>query len=270
MAERFLEGRVALVTGSVQGIGLAIAKALAEAGADMVVHGLATEASARTAVALIQSAGKGRVHFLGHDLRDAAEVETLMDEAIGWQGRLDVLVNNAGIQKTAPLRELTADIWNDIIAVNLSAAFHAMRKALPLMARQGYGRVINIASVHGLVASVEKGPYVASKFGLIGLSRVAALEYADAAPAESGGVTVNCICPGFVETSLIEPQIQARANQEGGDRDAGIRSLIGEKQPSRRMSKPEEIASLALWLCSPLAHNVTGAAIPIDGGWTSQ
>ena len=138
------------------------------------------------------------------------------------------------------------------------------------MAERGFGRVINIASVHGLVASVNKSPYVASKFGLIGLSKVAALEYAAAGSRVSGGVTINCICPGWVETPLIEPQIVARASELGVDRDAGIRELLREKQPSGRMSLPEEIAELVIWLCRPAAHNLTGAAIPVDGGWTSQ
>lgn len=145
-----------------------------------------------------------------------------------------------------------------------------MRLALPEMARRGYGRVINIASVHGLVASVEKSPYVASKFGLVGLSKVAALEYAESGNRSSGAVTVNCICPGWTETAIIEPQVEARAASHSGDRDAAIRSLLGEKQPSRRTSDPAEIGQLALWLCAPIAHNITGAAIPVDGGWTAQ
>jgi 3-hydroxybutyrate dehydrogenase len=145
-----------------------------------------------------------------------------------------------------------------------------MQAALPQMARRGYGRVVNIASVHGLVASVNKAPYVAAKFGLVGLSKVAALEYASAGTREQGGVTVNCICPGWTETAIIEPQILARAERFGGDRESGLRDLVGEKQPSRRTSRPEEIGQLAAWLCHPVAHNITGAAIPIEGGWTSQ
>ena len=154
--------------------------------------------------------------------------------------------------------------------MNLSGAFHTMRRALPEMAKRGYGRVINIASVHGLVASVNKAPYVSAKFGLVGLSRVAALEYAPMGSRDDGGITVNCICPGWTETAIIEPQISARATEIGGNRDAAISSLLAEKQPSRRTSRPEEIGSLALWLAHPTAHNITGAAIPIDGGWTAQ
>jgi 3-hydroxybutyrate dehydrogenase len=145
-----------------------------------------------------------------------------------------------------------------------------MRRALPPMAERGYGRVVNIASVHGLVASVQKAPYVASKFGLVGMSKVAALEYAASGSRASGGVTVNCICPGWTETAIIEPQIQARAADHGGDRDAAIASLLAEKQPSRRTSDPSEIGMLAAWLCDPRAHNITGATIPVDGGWTAQ
>jgi 3-hydroxybutyrate dehydrogenase len=145
-----------------------------------------------------------------------------------------------------------------------------MRHLMPAMAARGFGRVINIASVHGLVASVEKAPYVTSKFGLIGLSKVAALEYAAAGTRESGGVTVNCLCPGWVETPLIEPQIQARADRHGGDREAGVRDLLSEKQPSLRMAEPADIGALALFLCSRAAHNITGAALPVDGGWTAQ
>lgn len=269
MTERFLEGRTALVTGSVQGIGLAIARALASAGARIGIHGLATPAEADSAQQAVQAAGAPATRFFDGDLRDAAAIDAMMEAVAEWGGA-DVLVNNAGIQKTVPLAEADAATWNAILAVNLSAAFHTMRRALPVMAERGYGRVINIASVHGLVASKNKAPYVAAKFGLVGLSRVAALEYADAGDRDSGGVTVNCICPGWTETAIIEPQITERAAALGGDREAGVRSLLGEKQPSLRTSRPEEIAALALWLCAPIAHNLTAAAIPVDGGWTAQ
>jgi 3-hydroxybutyrate dehydrogenase len=202
-------------------------------------------------------------------MRDPAAIESMMQAVAGWSGA-DILVNNAGIQQTAPLAEGTPAIWDAILAVNLSGAFHTMRLALPVMAERGYGRVVNIASVHGLVASVNKAPYVASKFGLVGLSKVAALEFADKGSRQSGGVTVNCICPGWTETAIIEPQMMARAAEYGDDREAGIKNLLAEKQPSQRMSEPAEIGQLALWLTAPIAHNITGAAIPIDGGWTAQ
>lgn len=267
--ERFLEGRTALVTGSVQGIGLAIAKALASAGARIGVHGLAGKEEAAAAVAAMRKSGAPDARFFDADMRSPSAIDAMMAAVEAWGGA-DILVNNAGMQHTVSLADATRPVWDDIIAVNLSAAFDTMRHALPKMAQRGYGRVINVASVHGLVASVSKAPYVASKFGLIGMSRVAALEYASAGSRDSGGVTVNCICPGFIETPLIEPQILARAERFGGDRDAGITDLLAEKQPSRRMSQPEEVGTLALWLAHAMSHNITGAAIPIDGGWTAQ
>jgi len=267
--ERFLEGRTALVTGSIQGIGMAIGKVLASAGAQIGVHGLATQQEAAAAVETMKECGAMDAHFFVSDMRDPSAINAMMADVFAWS-EVDILVNNAGIQNTVSLAEATRQVWDDIIAVNLSGAFDTMRHALPRMAKRGYGRVINVASVHGLVASVNKAPYVAAKFGLIGLSRVAALEYAAAGTRDSGGVTVNCICPGFVETPLIEPQITACAAEVGGDRNAGIASLLAEKQPSRRTSMPDEVGSLTLWLTHPAAHNVTGTAIPIDGGWTAQ
>jgi 3-hydroxybutyrate dehydrogenase len=160
--------------------------------------------------------------------------------------------------------------WNDIVAINLSSYFDTMRLLLPQMKQRGYGRVINTSSVHGLVGSVNKAPYVAAKHGVIGLTKVAALEYASTGSRESGGVTVNAICPGWVETTLIEPQIQAKVDAHNGDRAAGVADLLSEKQPSHRMSTPEDIGSVAAFLCSNAAHNITGAAIPVDGGWTAQ
>jgi 3-hydroxybutyrate dehydrogenase len=248
---------------------MAIAQALASAGARIGVHGLAKQETANAALAAMKAAGAPEARFFDADLRDPSAIDRMMAQAAEW-GAIDVLVNNAGIQHTVSLAEATQQVWDSIIAINLSAPFHTMRKALPSMGERGYGRVINIASVHGLVASVNKAPYVAAKFGLVGVSRVAALEYAARGTRESGGVTVNCICPGFIETQIIEPQITARAKRFGGDRMAGIADLLSEKQPSHRMSQPEDIGSLALWLTHQAAHNVTGAAIPVDGGWTSQ
>lgn len=269
MSDRFLAGCTALVTGSTSGIGLGIAQALAAAGARIAVNGLGSAAQIAEAVASVQAAGSPEARHFGADLSDAAAVEAMMAQVAAWSP-VDVLVNCAGVQHAAPVAEMPAANWDKLIAINLSAAFHTLRAALPGMAARGYGRVVNIASVHGLVASVNKAPYVASKFGLIGLSKVAALEYAAAGSRDSGGITVNCICPGWVETALIEPQIAARAEAVGGDRDAGVRELLREKQPSQRMSLPAEIASLVLWLCRKEAHNLTGAAIPVDGGWTAQ
>jgi 3-hydroxybutyrate dehydrogenase len=183
---------------------------------------------------------------------------------------LDILVNNAGIQHTAPLVDMPPARWDAILAINLSAAFHTMRRALPGMLERGYGRVINIASVHGMVASVHKAPYVASKFGLVGLTRVAALECAAAGSRATGGVTVNCIAPGWTETAIIEPQIAARAAKFGGDRTAAVQDLLREKQPSLRTSQPSEIGEVAAMLCEAWAHNLNGTTIPVDGAWTAQ
>ena len=267
MSDHFLSSRTALVTGSTSGIGLAIACGLAAAGAKIAINGLGTPEQIEAALQAVRDAGAGDVRHFGADLRNPEQIETMMAAIDGWSP-LDVLVNNAGIQHAVPLADMPTQKWNDILAINLSAAFHSMRLAMPGMAERGYGRVVNIASVHGLVASVNKAPYVASKFGIVGLSKVAALEYAAAGTRDSGGITVNCICPGWVETALIEPQIEARRN--GGTRDDGVRALVAEKQPSLRMSLPEDIASMVLWLCRREAHNVTGASFPIDGGWTAQ
>ncbi len=267
MSDHFLTSRTTLVTGSTSGIGLAIACGLAAAGAKIAINGLGTPQQIDAALQAVRDAGSVDARHFGADLRDPEQIETMMADIDTWSP-LDVLVNNAGIQHAVPLADMPTQKWNDILAINLSAAFHSMRLAMPGMAERGYGRVVNIASVHGLVASVNKAPYVASKFGIVGLSKVAALEYAAAGTRDSGGITVNCICPGWVETALIEPQIEARRN--GGTRDDGVRALVAEKQPSQRMSLPEDIASMVLWLCRREAHNVTGASFPIDGGWTAQ
>jgi 3-hydroxybutyrate dehydrogenase len=264
-----LSGKTALVTGSVQGIGLAIAEALARAGARIAVHGLAGDAQIEEACANLRACGSPQAEFFHGNLRNPDRIAELMEAVAAWGGA-DILVNNAGIQRTAPLSEMPRTAWDDILAINLSAAFHTMQAALPSMAKRGYGRVINIASVHGLVASTEKAAYVAAKHGLVGLSKVAALEYAAAGDPAMGGVTVNCICPGWTDTEILAPQIAARAAAHGGDRAAGVADLLTAKQPSRRISAPAEIGALALWLCAPIAHNVTGTAIPIDGGWTAQ
>lgn len=270
MNELFLQGKTALVTGSVQGIGLAIAESLARRGAAIVLHGLADAAQAAAAGQSIRAAGAPDVLFLDQDLSDPRAVDQLMHRALAWRGGLDVVVNNAGIQHTAPLVDMPPERWDAILAINLSAAFHTMRRALPGMLQRGYGRIVNVASVHGLVASIHKAPYVAAKFGLVGLTRVAALECAAAGTRDSGGVTANCIAPGWTETAIIEPQIAARAAHFGGDRVAAVQELLREKQPSLRTSHPAEIGELAAMLCHTWAHNLNGVTIPVDGGWTAQ
>ena len=264
-----LTGKTALITGSVQGIGLAIAEKLAASGARIAGHGIAGDAQIQEVCTHLKELGSPQAEFFHGDLRDPDQIDQMMTAIEAWGGA-DILVNNAGIQHTAPLADMPPAMWEAILSVNLSAAFYTMRRAMPVMAKNGYGRVVNIASVHGVVASKQKAPYCAAKFGLVGLSRVAALEYANQGSKSAGGVTVNCICPGWTETAIIEPQVAARAAQFDGDRDKGIADLLGEKQPSERMSDPSEIGALALWLCDPVAHNVTGTSIPVDGGWTAQ
>ena len=264
-----LRGKTVLITGADRGIGKALALAFAKAGAGIAAHGLIEPGEALDLLAQLQAAGSPQVSYFGGDLRDVNQIDALMAQVFAW-GHLDILVNNAGIQHTAPIADVTTEVWNNILAVNLSAAFHTMRHALPRMAEARYGRVINIASVHGLVASVSKAPYVAAKFGLIGLSKVAALEYAHIGSADTGGVTINCICPGWVDTALLAPQIAERRQELGVSAAAAIDAMLAEKQPSHRLSSPAEIARLAVWLCAPDAHNITGTAIPVDGGWTAQ
>jgi len=264
-----LAGKRAFITGSFQGIGLGIATSLASEGAAIVLHGLADAETIAKAESAVMAAGASKVESHVSDLRDSDATETLIAKILSG-GAVDILVNNAGIQHTATIAEMPRSKWNDIIAINLSSFFDTMRLLLPEMAKRGSGRVINIASVHGLVASAAKAPYVAAKHGVVGLTKVAALEYANVGDRNSGGLTINAICPGWVETALIEPQIQARVDQHNGDRAAGIADLLSEKQPSQRMSTPSDIGALALWLCNPAAHNITGAAIPVDGGWTAQ
>jgi 3-hydroxybutyrate dehydrogenase len=264
-----LKGKRAFVTGSFQGIGLGIATALAAEGASIVLHGLADESTIASAERAVMAAGAAKVESHVSDLRDVEATEALIAKILA-NGPVDILCNNAGIQHTATIEDMPREKWNDIIAINLTSFFDTMRLLLPHMKERGYGRVINTASVHGLVASMAKAPYVSAKHGVIGLTKVAALEYANVGNSETGGVTVNAICPGWVETALIEPQIQAKVDAHNGDRAAGIADLLSEKQPSRRMSSPADIGAVAVFLCSQAAHNITGTAIPVDGGWTAQ
>ena len=270
MANASLSGRTALITGSAGGIGLAIAERLAQDGARIVLHDIVDAAAADAAITAVRAAGSSDVAYFRRDVSDAAAIDALMDEALAWRGGLDIVVNNAGIQFTASIVDMPVARWDAIIAINLSSAFHTMRRALPGMIERGYGRIVNIASVHGLVASAQKAPYVAAKFGLVGMTRVAALECAAVGSRETGGVTANCIAPGWTETALIQPQIAARAAEFGGDRVAGVRELLREKQPSHRMSAPSEIGEVAAMLCQPWAHNINGITVPVDGGWTAQ
>lgn len=264
-----LKGKRAFITGSFQGIGLGIATSLAAEGAAIVLHGLADEATIAAAEKAVLAAGAAKVESHVSDLRDAKATEDLIAKIL-TNGPVDILCNNAGIQYTATIAEMPREKWADIVAINLTSFFDTMRLLLPQMKERGYGRVINTASVHGLVASAAKAPYVSAKHGVIGLTKVAALEYAAVGSRETGGLTINAICPGWVETALIEPQIQAKVDLHNGDRAAGIADLLSEKQPSRRMSTPDEIGAIAVFLCSNAAHNITGIDIAVDGGWTAQ
>jgi len=259
-----------LITGSTSGIGYAIASAFAKNGSTIFVNGLVSKDESQKVCEQLRELGAKDAVFFDTDLRSPQAITKLMDDIEQNHSGADIVVNNAGMQKTMSITEVSSDFWADVIAVNLSAAFYIMQRALPIMKDKGYGRVINIASVHGLVASKDKAPYVSSKFGLIGLTRVAALEYAQFSNAEQGGITVNAICPGWTETTLIEPQILARAEMFGGERELGIKDLLKEKQPSMRTSDPSELGHIALFLSAKSSHNITGISLPIDGGWTAQ
>lgn len=256
--------RCALVTGATQGIGLAIAGRLAASGCDIVLHGIEAQAlGAKVATDLTQATGV-HVVYVQADLSSQAAAAELVDQATRALRAPDILINNAGIQYTCPLERFPTDRWNAILAVNLSAAFLTMRAAVPGMRERGWGRIVNIASVHGLVASVNKSAYLAAKHGLVGLSKGVALETA------AQGITVNCICPGWTDTPIIAPQIEARAALFAGDREAGIRDLLREKQPNLTLLSPDRIGDVAVFLCSDAAAGMTGVALPVDGGWTAQ
>lgn len=256
--------RCALVTGATQGIGLAIAECLAASGCDIILNGIEPQdQGAKVAATLAQTCGVQAV-YVRADLSNQAAATDLVNQATQALRAPDVLVNNAGIQHTCPIESFPTDRWDAILSVNLSAAFLTMRAAIPGMRERGWGRIVNIASVHGLVASVNKAAYLAAKHGLVGLSKGVALETA------AQGITVNCICPGWTDTPIIAPQIEARAALFGGDREAGIRDLLREKQPNQTLLPSGHIGAVAVFLCSDAAAGITGVALPVDGGWTAQ
>ncbi len=259
-----LNNRTALVTGSTQGIGLAIAQALAHAGANIVLHGIEDAEQGGAIAADLATRFGVQAVYVHANLANADEAGNLV--ALGSQalGAPDILVNNAGIQYTSGIESFPTERWDAILAVNLSAAFFTMKAAVPTMRAQGWGRIVNIASVHGLVASVNKGAYLAAKHGLVGLSKGVALETA------TQGISVNCVCPGWTDTAIIQPQIDLRAAKFGGDRAAGIRDLLSEKQPNQTLLAPERIGEIVAFLCSEAAAGITGVALPVDGGWTAQ
>jgi 3-hydroxybutyrate dehydrogenase len=264
METRMLNGRVALVTGSTSGIGLAIAEALAGQGADLVLNGFGEAAAIEAIRAGIAARHGVRVIHVAADMARPAEIDSLVAAGERHFGRLDILVNNAGIQHTSPVESFPSDKWEQIIAINLSACFYTTRAVRPGMRARGWGRIVNIASVHGLVASVDKSAYVAAKHGLIGLTRTVALETA------RSPITCNAICPGWVLTPLVERQIEARAEREGVTRDEAMTRLVSEKMPSGDPVVPAALGQLVVYLCSPAADQIRGAALPVDGAWTAQ
>ncbi|WIT14486.1 3-hydroxybutyrate dehydrogenase [Paucibacter sediminis] len=255
-----LNGKTALVTGSTSGIGLGIALSLARQGAHIVLNGFGDVEAPKAQVAALGV----KVGYHGADMSKPAEIEAMMAYVNAEFGGCDILVNNAGIQHVAPVEDFPVERWDAIIAINLSSAFHTTRLALPGMKARGWGRVINLASVHGLVASAQKSAYVAAKHGLVGFTKAVALETA------TSQVTVNAICPGWVLTPLVQKQVDARAAADGVDDAEAKRRLLAEKQPSLQFTTPEQLGELAVFLCSDAAANVRGQAWSLDGGWTAQ
>jgi 3-hydroxybutyrate dehydrogenase len=254
----------AIVTGSTSGIGLAIATALAGNGCNVILNGWGDKAQIDREIAAFKRRFPVTVEYSPADMGKADDIAGMVAQAEKALGSVDILVNNAGIQFTAPIEEFPIEKWNAIIAVNLSASFHSIRAALPGMKKRNYGRIVNIASVHGLVASAHKSAYVAAKHGLVGLTKVVALETAE------HNITCNAICPGWVHTPLVQTQIEARAKKERVDENKAREELVGEKQPSKRFVQPESIGDLVLFLCSDAGSSFTGAPINIDGGWLAQ
>jgi 3-hydroxybutyrate dehydrogenase len=259
-----LKQKSAIVTGSTSGIGLGIARALAREGATIVMNGLGDAAEIEASRAALAAEFGVTTHFVGGDLTKAAAVEQLIRKTEATCGRLDILVNNAGVQHVSPIEDFPTDKWDLIIALNLSAAFHAIRLAVPGMKQRGWGRIINIASAHALVASPFKSAYVASKHAVLGLTRTVALELAE------HGITANAICPGYVNTPLVQKQIPDTARARGITEAQVISDVILAAQPTKRFVEVEELGALAVFLCSAGASSMTGTALSVDGGWTAR
>ena len=259
-----LTGKTSLVTGSTSGIGLGIAQALAAQGANIILNGFGETEGPIAAVR--QAAGQRaiQVEYHGADMSKADEIAAMMAFAAERFGRVDILVNNAGIQHVAPVQDFPVEKWDAILAINLSSAFHTTRLALPAMQQANWGRIINVASVHGLVGSAQKSAYVAAKHGIVGLTKVTALENA------TTGVTCNAICPGWVLTPLVQKQVDAKAAEHSISNAEATKLLLGEKEPSMQFTTPEELGGLAVFFCSPAANNVRGVAWNMDGGWAAQ
>ncbi|CAB3649049.1 3-hydroxybutyrate dehydrogenase [Achromobacter marplatensis] len=259
-----LKGKVALVTGSTSGIGLGIATAFAQQGADIVLNGFGDAAEIEKVRAGLADKHGVKVIYDGADLSKGDAVRGLVESTVRQLGRIDILVNNAGIQHTALIEDFPAEKWDAILALNLSAVFHGTAAALPHMKKQGFGRIINIASAHGLVASANKSAYVAAKHGVVGFTKVTALETA------GQGITANSICPGWVRTPLVEKQITALAEKNGVDQETAARELLSEKQPSLQFVTPEQLGGTAVFLASDAAAQITGTSVSVDGGWTAR
>lgn len=259
-----LQGKAALVTGSTSGIGLAIARALARAGANVMLHGLGDRAAIEELRAGIARDTGVDVRLHEADLRAPAMAAQLVADTEAALGAVDILVNNAGVQFVSAIEDFPPERWTALQDIMVNASFHAIRAALPGMKRRGWGRIINLASVHGLVASPFKSAYVAAKHAQIGLTKSVALEVAEA------GITCNAICPGYVRTPLVEAQIESQARAHGLPRDRVIREVLLAVQPTKRFVEAEEVAALALFLCGEHARSITGAALAIDGGWSAR
>ncbi len=259
-----LEGRVALVTGSTSGIGLGIAEALAAEGADLLMNGFGEAAHIAQLQAELRKKYGVRCAYHAADMSRPVEIAAMIAFSQAELGAVDILVNNAGIQHVANLEDFPDEKWDAIIAINLSSAFHTMKAALPAMKQRNWGRILNIASAHGHVASKQKAAYVAAKHGLLGLTKVVALETAQTS------ITCNAICPGWVLTPLVEAQIEKRAREEGKPVEVAKRELLAEKQPSLEFVSPAQLGALAVFLCSDAAQQIRGAAYDVDGGWLAQ
>jgi 3-hydroxybutyrate dehydrogenase len=259
-----LAGKVSLITGSTSGIGLGIAKALAAGGSHIVLNGFGASADIVTEQTSINSKFGVRVAYSAADMSNPGSIADMIETTLAEFGRIDILVNNAGIQHVAPLQDFAPAKWDAIIAINLSSAFHTTRLALPSMIAHGWGRIINIASAHGLVGSPYKSAYVAAKHGMLGLTKVTALETAET------GITCNAICPGYVYTPLVETQIEGQAKAHGIAREQVIRDVLLAQQPNKRFATVEELGAIAVFLASDAAQSITGTSIAVDGGWTAH